>query len=96
MGGGGTSNCCCFMTYVCCLVVQETILIDNNRQSCQKATGMRDLREEGLQNGQSVRKVSCQHTTRCILNTNITKKLIDDDLFQKSCLLSEKNSDLLL
>ena len=38
-------------------------------------------REEGLQNGQPVRKVSCQHTRYCILNTNI-KKLIDD-LFQK-------------
>ena len=29
-------------------------------------------------------------TTKCILNTNITKKLIDDDLFQKSFLLSKK------
>ena len=38
---------------------------------------------------QSVRQVSCQHTTKCILNTNITKNLIDD-LFQKLCLLSEK------
>ena len=33
-------------------------------------------------------------TTECILNTNITKKLIDDDLFQKSFLLSEKKCDL--
>ena len=49
----------------------------------QKSHGYAGItREKGLQTGQSVRKVSCQHTTYCILNTNI-KKLIDDDLFQK-------------
>ena len=42
-----------------------------------------------------MRKVSCQQVLHnvAIINTNITKKFKNDDLFQKSFLLSEKNSD---
>ena len=40
----------------------------------QKSHGYAGItREEGLQNEQSVRKVSCQRTTEYILNTDITK-----------------------
>ena len=48
---------------------------DHDRPSeLQKRHGYAGItREEGLQNGQAVRKVSCQHTTYCILNTNIKK-----------------------
>ena len=62
----------------------------------QKSRGYAGItREEGLKNEQSVRKVSCQQVLHnvAIINTNITKKFKNDDLFQKSFLLSEKNSD---
>ena len=46
----------------------------NNTKDTERSHGYGGItREEGLQNKQSVRMVSCQHTTECILNTNITK-----------------------
>ena len=42
----------------------EAFLDDKKESELQKSHGYAGIaREEGLQNGQSVRKVSCQHTT---------------------------------
>ena len=52
---------CCYGARVSAKSLRLLVGLDEKRQSCKKATGI--TREEGLQNGESVRKVSFQHTT---------------------------------